>query len=588
MRPRANLVTDDQLARIVDRQLFVAPFFRLDAQNRKAGPSSTVFPTQLAAVSVGTVRPDAVAVDLDLDTDDESDWVLHHLTHWCDDRAVFWAVRASGGGPGRTHFVAAPRLDGDRAAPFDRDALVHLVDELRAELGASRTQVDVRATLRLLSAPHRQGRERGGLALSAGQPAQLMRTLQRPAVRRCASATPEPGRLTTRQRSAVRLVHAGPTRSETEWAIALMLKRGGASAGDAWVALTDHTIRADLGHSEERGYAWFVTQMWERIHVEVPRTSPRPGRRLYDWSRFALPAARAVRAFWGEIASTQRRQSVEHVAVVAAARVGPSGLTGAPLPVRDLVEDTGLDAKTVREALAELRRQGILVRVRSFDPKRAASSSDEYALKVPDTVLPSKNPTPRSSTPSDAVWLALPRGCLTLYLTQLLTPSATRAPHLLRACGFQFRQLPSTRQLQALTRLQTALTRAGHSPQPTPDALPQQELTRALGATLRRSLQRRHSAERAAFRSLMADLSERIRERSAAWHAARSAAQERERERRRAAQLLWWWSLDPAERIKRSEVYKEAWRNSDSSERASLLRRLRLQRPQKSDWAVAA
>lgn len=591
-RPRANFVSDDQLARVFDRELFTAPFFQLDADNRRASRFHTVFPSDASQVWVGTVRRDAVAVDLDLSDADAADWVIHHLTHWCDDHGVFWAVRASGGGPGRCHFIAAPTAAGTGAVPFAKEALVQLADELREALGATRTQVDVRDTLRLLSAPHRHGHARGALQLSSGSPASAIEHAQ---LRRRPRQTSQPvaggGSLSTRQRAAVRMVPAGETRSHTEWAIALMLKRQGASVEDAWLALSDASIRADLGHAAERGFGWFTRCVWEKMHVSVPLSSPRGQRRQYDWERYALPTARAVRARWDQLRSTQRRHSIEHVAVVAAARIGPSAQHGAPLPIRDLVEDTGLDAKTIRDALAWLRQEGLLVRTSTFDPRKAERSSDEYALQVPDTALSSKNPSPRSYTPSDALWLNLPRGSFSLHLSLLLQPTSLPLPSLSRLSGYQHQGSPSTRQTQHLTACLASLQQLGALQSPTGQWLlstPSERPVSASGEARRSELVAAHQKERASFRELMAKVSARCAAAREAWAEGMAQAREAARIARRRQQLAWWSSLSDAEREKRSSVYKEMWANSDSSERRARLARLRSERPSTDAWRLAA
>ena len=166
----------------LDSLLFTAPYFLIDAENHKTSDMLTTRPAHTQQPIVGTLHPNVVAIDFDLDTEEETDWALHHLITWCEDRSTWYAHRASGGGPGRVHFLALPRKE-------HRDELASYIEQLRIELGATKTQIDVRDKLRLLSSPHRHGHARGRLVTAwATPPAELLPGTPRPRQRRIPSA----------------------------------------------------------------------------------------------------------------------------------------------------------------------------------------------------------------------------------------------------------------------------------------------------------------------------------------------------------------------------------------------------------------
>ena len=556
----------------LDTLLFTAPYFLIDADNHKVSDMLTTRPEHTQQPIVGTLHPNVLAIDFDLDTADEADWALHHLITWCEDRSTWYAHRASGGGPGRVHFLALPRKE-------YRDELANYIEQLRIELGATKTQIDVRDKLRLLSSPHRHGHSRGRLVTAwATPPAELLHGTPRPRQRRTLSSPVHDtsDQLTERQRHLAATLDCqeaiDQTRSGIEFLIALRLKALGATADAAFNALCDPTLRDDIGKAAEKGYTWFYTHVWEKINVE-----PAISAKTYDWATYALPMSRAVRESWGHW-PTRHKHTVEHVAVVAAARIGAHGAAGGPLPLRDLVEDTGIDKDTVSAALKTLRETGLLIRTKRFriTEESVANSSDHYALAIelaPTSLTPTTSLyTPLPHAPAAPLWLALPPAALSATLTLMHSGQALTLTNLLQLTGYKFQTQPSTRQ-KALGRA-LLQTMEDHGLLATTDqdtyelhTTSQDTEKSAAGLDKWTELRAKHRKERKTFREAVTAIYEKARELKAAWNKARAEAIERTKQHRRAGQLAWWASLTPASRERRSEIYKETWWNSTEEER---------------------
>ncbi|GAA2969482.1 hypothetical protein GCM10010525_35050 [Glutamicibacter bergerei] len=584
-------VTDDHLARIYDQVLFVAPFFLIDAKNRLSSSMLKTRPTDPGVVAVGTVRPDAVAVDLDLDDADAAEWMINQLVQWCEDHAAWYLYRASGGGPGRVHFYALPN-------PLAMEDLHATIGRLRTAINASTRDVDVRSKLRLVAAPHRHGNARGPLTVSSEEmPGLLPQQPKLTPGKRTQKAYGTPAvseQLTSGLRAVARMIPGGPDRSYTEFMIARRLKAEGATAEAVYNALVDPYLRSDIGHTAERGYAWFCKNMWSKIVVEARGSGGSArARRGHDWAKYALPTSKAVRAVWDTL-DTRRKHTIEHVAVVAAARLGSLGAAGGPLPLRDLVEDTGRDIKTVQAALATLSRLGILKRVKSFKmTKNVSSSSDHYALTVDLPEEGSLIPTPRSYNPSDPLWLGLGSASLSLTLTTLHHgPQALPLADLLRASGFHFDHRPSTKQKQAALSLLEELKSRGvleesagkFSTKSTNNAITRPRV----GLRRWTELRERHRIERRIFRDAIRDLYEAADSAKMRWILGRREALEKVKVKRRNHQISWWNSLPEAEREHRRKIWKDMWHSSDPEAQKARKRKLARERPRRNEWDLAA
>ncbi len=568
----------------LDALLFTAPYFLIDADNRKVSDMLTTRPECTHQPVVGTLPPNVVAIDFDLDTEEEADWVLHHLINWCEDRSTWYAHRASGGGPGHVHFLALPRTE-------RREELASYIEQLRIELGVAKKQIDVRDKLRLLSSPHRHGHARGRLVTAwATPPAELLPGTPRPRQRRTPSAPAHDtaDQLTARQRRLAATLDCqeaiDQTRSGIEFLITLRLKALGATADAVFNALCDPTLRNDIGKAAENGYTWFYTHVWEKIDVE-----PAISAKTYDWATYALPMSRAVREAWANW-STRHKHTVEHVAVVAASRIGAHGAAGGPLPLRDLVEDTGIDKDTVRAALKTLRETGLLIRTKRFriTEESVATNSDHYALAMeiePASLTPTTGLyTQLPQAPAAPLWLALPPAALSATLTLMHSGQALPLANLLQLTGYKFQTQPSTRQKalgRALLRTMEDHGLLAITDQDTYELHTTSQDTEKSAAGLDKwnELRAQHRKERKTFREAVVAVYEKARELKAAWKQAQLEAIERNKQQRRAGQERWWAALSPERRERRREIFKEMWHNATAEERQVRLAKIEASRP---------
>ncbi|WP_369021758.1 hypothetical protein [Paenarthrobacter ureafaciens] len=580
----------------IDAHLFTGPYFRLDADNKKA---SQTFETAARArkmypraVVVGNVRPGVVAVDVDLDDDDAAEAILYQLRTWCEDYAAWHTTRRSGGGTGRWHFIAIPPAG-------QAVQLEELANALRDRSGYSGTDVDVRSTLRLLSSPHRKT---GVIQALEDCPHELLAGLPRtvhPVVRRKSrptTAVPAPdtdATLTRAQWAAFRSSPKLATRSHTEFEICRRLKGHGASPEAVWNALMTARSRSDIGHAKERNYAWFLINMWRKIRlVPASKEQRKGGRRRpadgYDWAAWALPMSANVRRLWS-VWDGRHARTVEHVAIIAADRIGRSSDGRAPLPLRDLMEDTGRDIKTISAALRSLVDVGLLERVSRFSYSADVSSaSDVYALGKAYVAPQSLTPTPRSYTPRSALWLALGSSALSLLLTTLHAGTSLSLRTLASASHYSSTPL-STRQRKLITGLLTELAQRNVLVQDGSDAWRNSTKGAAVqpraGLRMLAAIRIRIEHERAAFRALVESQRECWNE---TWMVQKEAALEVMKRRRRQRQIQWWESLSAEERQLRQRIWKDHWSNASVAERQARKEHLKKQRPTTTDWELAA
>lgn len=580
----------------IDAHLFTGPYFRLDADNKK---SSQTFETAAQArkmyqraVVVGNVRQGVVAVDIDLDEDEAAEAILYQLKTWCEDHAAWHTTRRSGGGAGRWHFIAVPPAG--HAAQLEE-----LATALRVRSGYSGADVDVRSTLRLLSSPHRKT---GVIQALEECPHELLAGLPETARadagsnRRPTPDAPAPAAdamLTRVQWAAFRTSPKLETRSHTEFEICRRLKGSGASPEAVWNALTTARSRSDIGHARERNYAWFLINMWQKIRLVPATKEQRSGGRHgtadgYDWAVWALPMSANVRRVWS-VWDGRHARTVEHVAIIAADRIGRSTDGRAPLPLRDLMEDTGRDIKTVSAALRSLVDVGLLERVSRFSYSAdVAAASDVYALGGAYETPQSLTPTPRSYTPRSPLWHSLGSSALSLLLTTLHAGTSLSLRSLATASHYSSSPL-STRQRQLITGLLNELAQRNVLNQDGPDAW--QNSTKGsvtqprAGLRILAAIRTRIAREREAFRSLVESQRENWKE---TWMAQKHAALEVMKERRRQHQIKWWESLPAEERQLRQRIWKDHWNDASSAERQARREYMKEQRPMVTDWELAA
>lgn len=416
----------------LDEVMFAGSWFAIDAGNRRVpgvvvadlvGGLQMVGHGSVAAL-VGRLRDEIRVVDVDLD-EVRGQGAVDAVTDWCDHEGLWSLVRPSGGGPGRAHVFIAH--EGRLAA------LQALVENLRAQLSASARSLDVRATVRPLSSPHRTGRHTHPV-----RPAEALRSLTRHDWATL-GATPAPGGplggpgtrqalLPRRRRDraplpaawAAYLAHGtsprvgGPdqSRSAVELVATAALLRAGHDADSAWEAITaahpEAFVRARASH--RRWVAWVWNAAVATDDAFQPAPSPAGGPAPAIAAAVAGARGRLRRLAW--TVPARRRPALLLVGHTVLDRVARTDQMRVPVPERDLVLDTGLtDRKTIRAQLRLLAEGGVgTLHTDTFDPGRRASTSFEFELPTPQQGALSQIPPPSSHTPyaPPGLWGLLP------------------------------------------------------------------------------------------------------------------------------------------------------------------------------------
>ena len=553
--PSAFPNSDEAAVAAIDAALFTVPVFTIDRANRKLSGHRTIAAARdsvtsgRAATWVATVRPGVVAVDIDTD-DDETAWaVLHPLLMWCDDRSVWTCVRRSGGGEGRWHLFA---LSGTLT-----EALRAHVEVTRSANRLNSREVDLRATVRPLGAPHRVS---GAVEVPADVEQladELVTSWRSPGADvsrghareddapRAALAVPVAA-LPVTFWGDVATPHRGGDRSAVEFGHTRAMVHAGMTEDEAWSVVADGAHHG-LARSRRKGRSWWCRYAWNAVErgTEVTPLAPRAGvqrtlwRGEYEWGRWVLPAAAALRTVW-ERWSTRERHNIDHVLAVIADRCTRSATSRVPLSLRSVVEDSGLHIDTVRGALAALCEVGIITRQvpeENTDGKRA----HVYVLNVSAV---DGTPSTYTPPPSDPLWLGSPAATLSAYLSTQLDPAATLTRH---------------QHSTSLPWLSGRLHRTGAT-------RPREGLRRWAG------LRKLHAKQRQEFRAVLA---ERKAAAHARWEHARTVVRDRRAlldERRRGK---WWAGLTDYERTERSAAQRRWFAGlcaSDQAERKALLR----------------
>ncbi len=393
------------LLRRLDAALFVdSGWFAIDARNRRVpGVIVPSLDAGLALVGrgsvatiVGRVRPEVVVVDVDLGA--EAGWaVAESLSGWCLRKDLWCLVRPSGGAEGRTHVFIAPE------GHFE--VLEQFLARIRVAHRASASMIDLRSTVRPLSAPHRSGVKTvpydaaGAIAklqdlawLAKGPPGRrakkMKRISKRPPVaavmssrRRKHRELPQPWRefLETGKRPELRPPAPGaPEHTRSTWeaiATATML-RAGWTVDETWAAIQGaHPAAMDHARSDRRRWVQWV---WNRAVLDdADYQRPRPQNPAVD---AAVKHARGRLRTIGWSVSRRRRHALLLVGHAVLDRMVRTSSLRVPCPERDLVLDTGLtDRATIRAQLRLL--DGELGQLhRSFTPRQRDTSSFEFEI----------------------------------------------------------------------------------------------------------------------------------------------------------------------------------------------------------------
>lgn len=538
------------------------------------------------ATVVGRLRPEVVAVDVDL-AGDLGLIAREHLTDWCSRRGLWHLVRPSGGGRGRAHLLVVPGVHSQ--------ALARVVEDLRTELHAGRTKIDVRTQIRPLSAPHR----RGGCPSVEGDGAELLAALRdvlaplpqavvdarpAPVVPLAGPRAPLPPRHRLRRdlpapwaaylregrAAAARLGidRDRSQRSQIELEATFQLVIAGYSEPEAWAAITAAAPSA-FPKARSRGRRWWW-HTWNRCVVDADawltaRRADRPARDVDHGA--GAPLRDAIAQQWLTWPARTRHVDLE-VATAIADLMDRHETAQLALSQRDLLLACAVQSRnTVRAALARLTAAGLIDVEPTYIPG-TADSSDTVRARAMSVIDP-----PRFQPPHAAPPLALRHllGPTTTAILRTLDDAGRDLPEVAQAGGISDVRSggPTTSQvrtarahLRRLAELGLAVVDAGGLWRSTGSAAPE------AASAGRRVLEQKHAAvagERQEFRDTIdAD------RRRARWEAQRAAAIGRGRKALRARQRQWWAELDPAERLARRDALAHTFGRCSVEQQARL------------------
>ena len=414
----------DVVAAIDDLLFDPDGWFAIDRDNRRV--PRVVIPTRQAgldlvghgqvATIVGRLRPEAAAVDIDLD-DSRGIRAVEEVTAWCGQNGL-WTLTRPSGTAGHWHILI---VHGGLL-----DDLHNFVKDLRGRLAASPKQVDLRRTLRPLTAPHRFGGTPTPVFRSRS-PAATLKSLTRalPTGReqnsrlgryrpsgvdavllprpRPARTLPEPWERYLRDGIRPTLGGNDHSRSTYEAIATGALVRAGHTADTAWrQILAAHPDVMTKARSNQ--HRW-LKHVWNRAVLDDHTFAPNAAR---DPNVMAATAA-ARGALWRLLPGQRSRTSILRVGLAVLDRMERVGSLRVPVPERDLVLDTGItDRKTIRAALRQLHAHGIgALHIDTLAAgARRAHSSFEFSVRA---VRGPEIPPPGSHTPlPPALWTVLP------------------------------------------------------------------------------------------------------------------------------------------------------------------------------------
>lgn len=399
-------------------------WFAIDRTNRRV--PRVVIPTRQAgldlvgrgqvATIVGRLKPEAVAIDIDLD-DSRGTRAADEITAWCNQHRL-WTLTRPSGAPGHWHLLIVH--DGLL------DDLHDFLTDLRGSLAVSPKQIDLRRTLRPLTAPHRLGgtpppafgpRSRVETlrnltrALPTSRNPNSSRTSHSPSssdtvlVPRPRPARPLPQLWERYLRDGVHPTLGGHDHSRSTYEVIATgaLVRAGHTADSAWQQiLAAHPDVMTKARSNKRRW---LNHVWNRAVLDDHTFAPTVGR---DPNIMAATAA-ARAELWRLLPGQRSRTSILRVGLAILDRMERVGSLRVPVPERDLVLDTGItDRKTIRAALRQLHAHSIgTLHTDTLAPGgRRAHTSFEFA--VPASTGP-EIPPPGSHTPlPPALWHVLP------------------------------------------------------------------------------------------------------------------------------------------------------------------------------------
>ncbi len=414
----------DVVAAIDDLLFDPDGWFAIDRTNRRV--PRVVIPTRQAgldlvgrgqvATIVGRLRPEAAAIDIDL-TDRRGTRAADEINAWCDQHEL-WTMTRPSGAAGHWHILIVH--DGLL------DDLHDFVTDLRGRLAVSSKQVDLRRTLRPLTAPHRLGGTPPP-AFAPRSPAETLRRLtralptsQHPNSRRTSyppSSTgavlvprprpcmplPEPWERYLRDGVCPKLGGHDHSRSTYEAIATGALLRAGHTADSAWQQImAAHPDSMTKARGNKRRW---LNHVWNRAVIDDHAFAPTGAR---DPSIVAATAV-ARAELWRLLPGQRSRTSILRVGLAILDRMERVGSLRVPVPERDLVLDTGItDRKTIRTALRQLHAHGIGTLHTDTLAAGARRAHASFEFSVPRVTGP-EIPPPGSHTPlPPALWHVLP------------------------------------------------------------------------------------------------------------------------------------------------------------------------------------
>lgn len=594
-----------QAVRALDAALFEPRgWFAIDADNvRVAGVTPGTLDEALRLVGrgqvatiVGRLRPEVIAVDVDL-AGDLGLIATDQLTDWCTRHGLWHLVRPSGGGRGRAHVLIVP---GVHAA-----ALARLIEDLRADLHAGRSKIDVRSQLRPLSAPHRRGPSPevagdvdglldGLREVLAPLPRGVVDARRAPVVKIAGPLRPLPAR-TRRRRdlpgpwaaylregrpAAARLgVDRDPSqRSQIELEATFQLVIAGYSEAEAWGAITAaHPSAFPKARSRGRRWWWHT---WNRCVVDADAwlTTRATSARRPDTEGGAGTVLRAALAQqWRTWPARTRHYDLE-VATTIADLMDRHETAALSLSQRDLLLACAVRSRTtVRASLGRLATAGLIEVEPTYLPGATDSSDTIKSVAV------SPNDPPRFQPPHPSPGLPLRHtlGVVGTAVLRGLEMTGRTVAEVAREAGIcdvdveaSRTQLRTTRaHLRRLAEIGAAhVDETGLWRRAAGEAV----ASRVATAAGRLMVERKHeavAAERRDFRDALD--ADRRRER---WESQRVAAIARSRKAARAAQRQWWSGLSEQERQSRRASLEESFARRGADEQARLKDRWATQR----------
>ncbi|WP_030209212.1 hypothetical protein [Streptomyces sp. NRRL S-87] len=569
--------------------LFAVPVFCIDAANSRVATDRPLrFLSEAAALVnrgqaasyVATLREFVCAVDVDGTDDDWSVSALEHMTARVDELGGWWVTRKSGGGAGRWHLIAVLRTQPAR------EAFRETVDTVRLHWGATPQQIDWRRTLRPLSAPHRRTGEvelpssvewakNDFPSWASVMPVGRRRVL----MERETAATPwqRPLREIPLGEFWDRLRNPGADyyqdRSRSELLSTARLVVAGYDAESAWRVVADARHRG-FSRSRQRGRSWWVKFCWNAaVEFVDSRRGSRTERSPVDrWKRVTGPLLAGVRKFFWPGWTVATRHSRERVLAAVGDRMARQGLGNCPMPQRDLENDTGQSRNTIAAALAQLTKDGVLVKTKTYDQSQGTKSSNEYSVNL--LVL---DFSAESTEPPCSHTLGAPgRSWFSLATTLALTPGPHPTPRLYHLSGYTPTPTPTRSQLanvetglRTLVRLRVLRRRGtdrweltAQAPRETVRARQRKQRTAARIERERRSFKAGWQARRTELNRRWEEQRERALARRAAQDQSRCEAwwkslSEEERRARRVEWRVRFAAMPPALRAARVEVLAE-------------------------------